>query len=94
MKNFLNLKWVKILSWVFILIGTVVLLLGGTTVEDLTKIPSLVWGIILAIGLLITFIREQINKKDVYDVTKDKGKIIIRNTIDSEEDRKRLNPDS
>ena len=94
MKNFLNQKWVKILSWVFILIGTVVLLLGGTTVEDLGKIPTLVFGIITAIGLLVAFIREQINKKDVYDVTKDKGKIIIRNTIDSEKDRKRLNPDS
>lgn len=64
MKDFLNKTWVKILSWVFIAVGTVVLLLGGTKVGDVTKSVELIFGILEAIGLLVAFIRGLLSKKE------------------------------
>lgn len=64
MKDFLNKTWVKILSWVFIAVGTVVLLLGGTKVGDVTKGVELIFGILEAIGLLVAFIRGLLSKKE------------------------------
>lgn len=64
MKDFFNKTWVKVISWIFLLIGTAALILGGTSVADIGKGVELVAGIITAIGLLIEFIREMLNKKD------------------------------
>lgn len=64
MKDFFNKTWVKVVSWVFLLIGTVALILGGTSVADIGKGVELVSGIIAAIGLLVAFIREMLNKKN------------------------------
>ena len=64
MKDFFNKTWVKVVSWIFLLIGAVSLILGGTSVADIGKGVELVAGIITAIGLLVEFIREMLNKKN------------------------------
>jgi hypothetical protein len=53
-----------VVSWIFLLIGAAALILGGTSVADIGKGVELVAGIIAAIGLLIGFIREMLNKKN------------------------------
>ena len=64
MKDFFNKVWVRVLAWIFVIIGTLALILGGTAVGDIVRVPELVFGIIEAIGLLIIFIREMLLKKD------------------------------
>ena len=64
MKDFFNKTWVKVASWIFLLIGAAALILGGTSLADIGKGVELVAGIITAVGLLVAFIREILNKKD------------------------------
>ena len=64
MKNWLSQKWVQIMAWCFIIAGTVVLLLTGTSAAEIAKVPALVAGIISAIGILIVFIKNAIKPKD------------------------------
>lgn len=64
MKDFFQKVWVKIVAWIFIIIGTFVLLLGGTEVRDIVRVPELVFGIVEAVGVLILFIRGLLLKKD------------------------------
>ena len=64
MKDFFNKTWVKVTSWIFMLVGAVALILGGTSVADIGKGVELVAGIIAAVGLLVEFIREMLNKKN------------------------------
>ena len=64
MKDFFNKTWVKVVSWIFLLIGAAALILGGTSVADIGKGVELIAGIIAAIGLLVEFIREMLNKKN------------------------------
>ena len=64
MKDFFNKTWVKITSWIFLLVGAVALILGGTSVAEIGKGVELIAGIISAVGLLIVFIKEMIEKKD------------------------------
>lgn len=64
MKDFITKKWVQITAWCFIIIGTLVLLLGGVTAGEIAKVPALVAGIISAIGLLVVFIKKAITPKD------------------------------
>ena len=63
MKNFLNQLWVKIVAWSMIVIGTIVLILGGTSVGDINQVIELVFGIIEAIGLLVIAIGKLLQKK-------------------------------
>ena len=37
MKDFFNKTWVKITSWIFLLVGAVALILGGTSVAEIGK---------------------------------------------------------
>lgn len=64
MKDFFNKTWVKITSWIFLLVGAVALILGGTSVADIGNGVELVAGIITAVGLLVAFIRDMLNKKN------------------------------
>ena len=64
MKDFLNKTWVKVVSWIFLLIGAASLILSGTSLADIGKGVELIAGIITAIGLLVEFIREMLNKKN------------------------------
>ena len=61
--NFFNQKWVKIVSWVMIIIGVAVQILGGTSVGEISQVVELVFGIIQAIGLLIIAIGKLLQKK-------------------------------
>ena len=64
MKDFFNKTWVKITSWIFLLVGAVALILGGTSVADIGNGVELVAGIITAVGLRVALIRVMLNKKD------------------------------
>lgn len=63
MKDFFNQLWVKIVSWIMVIIGTAVLILGGTSVGDVDQVVELVFGIIEAVGLLIIAIGKLLQKK-------------------------------
>ena len=63
MKDFFNQLWVKIVAWAMIILGTVVLIIGGTSVGDINQIVELVFGIIEAIGLLVIAIGKLLQKK-------------------------------
>lgn len=64
MKDFLNKTWVTVLGWVLLIASTVLLILGGTPVADISEGVELTVGIIDAVVLLIAFIRKHINKKE------------------------------
>lgn len=64
MKDFLNKTWVTIVGWVGLIICSALLILGGTSVADIGEGVQLVEGIILAVGLLVAFIKKMLNKKD------------------------------
>lgn len=63
MKNFFQRVWVQVVAWIMVIIGTLVLILGGTDVGNIEKVPMLVFGIVEAIGLLIIFIKQMLQKK-------------------------------
>lgn len=65
MKDFFNKLVVQIVAWAFVIIGTLVLILGGTEVGDIVQIPTLVFGIVEAVGVLIIFIKKLLQKKDI-----------------------------
>ena len=62
--NFFKKTWVTILAFVFLIIGVVILILGGTSVGEIDNLVELTAGIISAVGILIIAIREIIQKKD------------------------------
>lgn len=64
MKNFFKKIWVQIFAWLMVVIGTVVLILGGVDAGKVAQVPTLVFGIIEAIGVLILFIRNLLQAKD------------------------------
>lgn len=64
MKNFFKQVWVQVVAWIVVVIGTVVLILGGVDAGNIAKIPTLVFGIIEAIGVLILFIKSMLQAKD------------------------------
>jgi hypothetical protein len=64
MKNFFQKVWVQVIAWVCVIIGTAVLILGGVDAGKVAQIPTLVFGIIEAIGVLILFIKSMLQAKD------------------------------
>ncbi len=62
--DFFKKTWVVIMAFVFIIIGTIILLLGGTTVVDINNVVELIGGVLSAIGLLIVAIKKLLQKKD------------------------------
>ena len=63
MKDFFNKMWVKITAWCMLIIGTLALILGGTSVGEIVQIPELVYGIVQAVGILIIAISKLLQKK-------------------------------
>ena len=61
-KEFFSQKWVCITGWALAIVGDITLILGGTTVAEITDGAKLTLGIISAIGLLIAFLAEKIKK--------------------------------
>lgn len=64
MKDFFNKMWVKITAWCMLVVGTLALILGGTSVGEIVQIPELVFGIVQSVGLLIIAISKLLQKKD------------------------------
>ena len=62
--NFFKKTWVAILAFVFIIIGTLLLILNGLSVAEISNVVKLVAGIVSAVGLLIIAIKELLQKKD------------------------------
>lgn len=63
-KEFFRKTWVVILAWAFLVVGTLILLLGGTDVGNITKIPQLVFAVLQAVGVLVLFIKSLLQAKD------------------------------
>lgn len=63
MKNFLNQTWVKVISWIMIIIGVVIQLLNGVSVVEINKTIEMIFGIVQAVGLLIIAIQKLLQKK-------------------------------
>lgn len=63
MKNFLNQTWVKVISWIMIIIGVVIQLLNGVSVVEINKTVEMIFGIVQAVGLLIIAIQKLLQKK-------------------------------
>lgn len=63
--DFFKQKWVRIVGFVFLIVGAVVLILGGLTKEDISKTVLLVDGIIIAVGALITAIVSYVTGKEL-----------------------------
>lgn len=61
-KEFFSQKWVRITGWALAILGDITLILGGTTIAEITDGAKLTLGIISAIGLLIVFLAEKIKK--------------------------------
>ena len=64
MKNFFNQVWVQVVAWIFVIIGTAILIIGGTSVGNIDNAVKLVFGIIEAVGLLVIFIKKMLQKKN------------------------------
>jgi hypothetical protein len=64
MRDFFNKVWVQVVAWIFVIVGTLVLILGGTGTGDISRVVELVFGIIEAVGLLVIFIKKMLQKKD------------------------------
>lgn len=62
--NFFKKLWVQIVAWIMVVIGTVVLIIGGVDAGKIANIPTLVFGVIEAIGVLILFIKQLLQAKD------------------------------
>ena len=62
--NFLKKTWVIVIAFVFIIIGTVVLLLGGTSVGDIDKVIELIAGILSTTGVSVVALKQLLIKKD------------------------------
>lgn len=62
--EFLKKTWVTIMAFVFIIIGVVVLILGGTSVGEINSVVELIAGVLSAIGLLIVAIKKLLQKKE------------------------------
>lgn len=63
--KFFQQKWVKVTGFVLLIAGTVILILGGLTKEDISKTVALVDGIVIAVGALITAIVAYVNGKEL-----------------------------
>lgn len=61
-KEFFQQRWVRITGWALAIVGDITLILGGTTIAEITDGAKLTLGIISAIGLLIVFLAEKIKK--------------------------------
>ena len=63
LKAFFNNTIVKVVAWIVIALASVVLILGGAGVADISGAVELVGGIVTAISALIIFIANKIHKK-------------------------------
>jgi hypothetical protein len=62
-KAFFNNTIVKVVAWVLLAVVSVVLILGGASVADISNGVELVAGIVAAIAALVAFIASKIKKE-------------------------------
>lgn len=62
--DFFKKTWVMVMAFVFIIVGTLILLLGGISVTEVNNVVELIAGILSAVGLLVLAIRKLLQKKD------------------------------
>ena len=62
-KAFFNNTIVKVVAWVLLAVVSVVLILGGASVADISKGVELVAGIVGAAALFIAFVAGKIKKE-------------------------------
>ena len=62
--NFLKKTWVMVMAFAFIIIGTIVLLLGGTSVGDINNVIELIAGILSTTGVSVVALKQLLIKKD------------------------------
>lgn len=63
-KEFFNKTWVQVSGWAMALVGSLVLIIGGTTPAEIGDGVGLVAGIVSAAGLLIAFLTGKFKKKE------------------------------
>lgn len=63
-KAFFNNKVVQIVAWILLATSTIVLILGGVSAGDITKVPTFIVGIMEAVALFIVFIKKMLQAKD------------------------------
>ncbi|MCQ2125102.1 MAG: hypothetical protein MJZ25_13055 [Fibrobacter sp.] len=61
--DFLKNKWTQIVAWVVLALDTVVLIIGGATLEELSNGLVLTSAIVAAVSALIAFIAERVKEK-------------------------------
>lgn len=61
--DFFKKTWVAVVAFIFIAIGTVTLILGGTSVADINNVVELIGGVLSAVGLVLVAIRKLLTKK-------------------------------
>ena len=62
-KAFFNNTIVKVVAWVLLAVVSVVLILGGASVVDISNGAELVAGIVAAVAALVAFIASKIKKE-------------------------------
>ena len=62
--DFFKKTWMMIVAFVFIAIGTIILILGGTSVAEINNVVELIGGVLSAVGLVIIAIKKLLQKKD------------------------------
>ncbi len=62
-KAFFNNTIVKVVAWVLLAVVSVVLILGGASVVDISNGVELVAGIVSAVAALVAFIASKIKKE-------------------------------
>lgn len=62
-KAFFNNTIVKVVCWVLLAVVSVVLILGGVSVVDISNGVELVAGIVAAVAALVAFIASKIKKE-------------------------------
>lgn len=62
--DFLKKTWVTVIAFAFIIIGTVVLLLGGTSIGDINNVIELIAGILSTTGVSVVALKKLLIKKD------------------------------
>lgn len=62
--DFFKKTWVMVVAFAFIIIGTIILILGGISVGEINNVVELIGGVLSAIGLLLIAIKKLLQKID------------------------------
>lgn len=60
MLDFFKNKWVQVTAWILLALSSVVLIVAGVVVEDVSSTVVMIGGIVSAVSALIAFIASKI----------------------------------